>query len=173
MWKYILMVLRYTFSLSLIKSFASSYGYYIYEQVFWRPYIHTKPGARIHATASIKCAHNVYVGKNSLVNHQCCIWAGKTSKIVLGDNVLLGPGVKIFGNDHGIRKGTPPNLQPRIDADVVIGDGVWLGANVVVRSGVKISDGVVVGAGAVVTQDILDKDIIVGGVPARKIGERT
>jgi len=172
MLKLALLILRYIFSLYLIKSLAYSFIYYVYDHVIWRARIHTKKGVRIHPGASIKRAQNVYIGENSNINDLCCIWPGNSSKIILGDNVLMSPGVKIFGYNHGTRKGILMNHQLFVDADIVIGDDVWLGADVIITSGVKISNGVIVAAGAVVTKDIAEENVIVAGVPARIIGRR-
>lgn len=54
---------------------------------------------------------------------------------------------------------------------VIIGNDVWIGANVVVMPGIKIGDGAVIGAGSVVTKDI-PKYTIAVGVPARVIRNR-
>ena len=94
-------ILKYMFSLSLIKSLVYSYGYYIHEHVAWRKEIHAKPNIRIHSTASLRCARNIYIGENSHININCCVWAGEESKIVLGDNLLMGPGVSIQADNHG------------------------------------------------------------------------
>lgn len=51
---------------------------------------------------------------------------------------------------------------------VVIGNGVWIGANVTILGGVNIGDGAVVAAGAVVTKDVPAKTLV-GGVPAKVI----
>jgi acetyltransferase-like isoleucine patch superfamily enzyme len=165
-------VVRNTFSPSLAKSLAYSFAYYIHEQVAWRREISAEEGIRIHATASIRYARNVSVGRNSHINHNCCVWAGQHSRIVLGRDVLMGPGVCLFAANHGTRKGQPMMWQERTEADIVIGDDVWLGANSVVTAGTRIANGVIVAAGAVVTKDITDEDAIVGGIPARVIGHR-
>lgn len=55
--------------------------------------------------------------------------------------------------------------------NIVIGNDVWLGANVVVVDGVSISDGVIVAAGSVVTKDV-PPYAVVGGVPAKIIKYR-
>jgi acetyltransferase-like isoleucine patch superfamily enzyme len=149
-----------------------SFAYYIHEQVVWRANIHAERDARIHATASIRNAQNVYVGKNSHINHLCCVWAGENSKIVLGDNLLMGPGVCIFSSNHGTIKGQPMTFQERKEASVVIGDDVWLGAHSIITAGTHIANGVLVAAGAVVTRSITQEDVIVAGIPAKIIGER-
>jgi maltose O-acetyltransferase len=58
-----------------------------------------------------------------------------------------------------------------IVAPVEIGDYVFIGPRAIILPGVKIGRGAVVAAGAVVTKSVPDF-IIVGGVPAKEIGER-
>lgn len=65
----------------------------------------------------------------------------------------------------------PMMHQPKDEKDVVIGDDVWLGAQVLVMPGVTIGDGCVVGAGSVVTRDLPANSIAVGS-PAKIVGER-
>ena len=57
------------------------------------------------------------------------------------------------------------------EAEVIIGNDVWIGMRSIIMPGVKIGDGAVIGAGAVVTKDVPDY-AIVGGVPARIIKYR-
>ena len=45
---------------------------------------------------------------------------------------------------------------------VVVGNDVWLGANVVICPGVTIGDGCVIGAGSVVTRDIPPRSFAAG-----------
>ncbi|EGQ7964052.1 CatB-related O-acetyltransferase [Vibrio vulnificus] len=54
---------------------------------------------------------------------------------------------------------------------IIIGNDVWIGANVSILPGVKIGDGAVLAAGAVVNKDV-PPYAIVGGVPARIIKYR-
>lgn len=59
----------------------------------------------------------------------------------------------------------------RDNRPIVIGNDVWISANVIILSGVHIGDGAVLAAGAVVTRDVEDY-AIVGGVPAKVIRYR-
>ena len=112
------------------------------------------------------------MGNNVRINMDCCIWAEKNSKITFGENILVGPGVKIFCGNHGIKlNGIPMTYQERTEADISIGNDVWIGANSVITSGVSIADGAVVAAGSVVTKDV-PANTIVGGVPTKIINRR-
>ena len=53
----------------------------------------------------------------------------------------------------------------------VIGNDVWIGANVLIKSGVHIGDGAIIAAGAVVVKNV-PPYAIVGGVPAKIIRYR-
>lgn len=56
------------------------------------------------------------------------------------------------------------------NADVHIGDNVWLGAGVVVLPGVTIGENSVIGAGSVVTKDI-PANVVAVGNPCRVLRE--
>lgn len=172
MGKHVWEVIRHTFSPRFLVALFYSFAYYIHEHVVWRANIHAEGDVRIHATASIRNAQNVYVGKNSHINHLCCVWAGESSKIVLGDNLLMGPGVCIFSGNHSMIRGQPMTFQERKEESIVIGDDVWLGAHSIITAGTHIANGVIVAAGAVVTRSITQEGVIVGGIPAKIIGER-
>ena len=55
--------------------------------------------------------------------------------------------------------------------DIIIGNDVWIGYEVVILSGVTIGDGAIIGTRAVVTKDV-PPYTIVGGVPAKPIRKR-
>jgi acetyltransferase-like isoleucine patch superfamily enzyme len=172
MGKYIWEVIRYAVSPQFFVALFYSFAYFIHEHVAWRASIHAEKDARIHATASIRNAQNVYVGKNSHINHLCCVWAGENSKIILGDNLLMGPGVCIFSGNHSTMQGRPMTHQARNEESIVIGDDVWLGAHSIITAGTHIANGVIVAAGAVVTRSITQEGVIVAGIPAKIIRER-
>lgn len=95
-----------------------------------------------------------------------------TGGVTIGDDTILGPGVRIISYQHRYAAGTPIRLQPTDGKRICIGKDVWVGANAVILAGVSIGDGAVVAAGAIVNRDVAS-NAVVGGVPARVIKMRT
>ena len=92
--------------------------------------------------------------------------------IEIGSGVMVGPNVVIRASDHDTtRHDTPIWDQGHRRGRIVIGDDVWIGANVVIVAGVSVGSHVVIAAGAVVVDDIPDY-AIAAGVPARVIRDR-
>lgn len=171
--KYIMEAIESLFSISFVKSMLSSFVYYLHEHVTWRYKMHMGSNIRVHSTASIRNPQNIYIGNNSHINFECCIWCGEKSHIYLGENLLMGPHVKIFSTNHGTKKEKPMMFQNMVEDDVVIGDDCWLGSNVVILKGVHIPKGCIIAAGAVVTGSLNEEYTVYGGIPARPIGKRS
>ena len=169
--KYVLEVLRYGFWVEAIKAFVNRYAGYIHDHIAPVSKMKKAPGVRIHPTASLRYGENISIGENSHINQFCCVWASPGSKITLGKNLLMGPGTRIFSSDHGTEGTGAVNEQEWSEKDIVIGDDVWIGANVSVLAGVNIGNSAVIAAGAVVTKDVPEY-AVVGGVPAHVIRER-
>ncbi len=106
--------------------------------------------------------------------------------IVIGDHVLISPGVRISAANaivikdssmvasnayitdsdwHGIYD---RSLPPQETSRVVLEENVWIGDSAIVCKGVTIGRNSIIGAGAVVTCDI-PANVIAGGNPARVI----
>jgi acetyltransferase-like isoleucine patch superfamily enzyme len=82
--------------------------------------------------------------------------------IIIGNDVLLGPGVSIIASNHGSKSSALIRIQSDIDKDIKIGNDVWIGAKSTIMSGVKIGNGAVIGATATVTKDVPPYAIVVG-----------
>lgn len=97
-------------------------------------------------------ASNVHFGNNVLM-------AGNVQFVGRHDHTFSTPGVTIWDGERG-ENGT-----------TLVEDDVWLGASVIVISGVTIGRGSIVAAGSVVTGDIPPCEIW-AGVPAKKVKDR-
>jgi acetyltransferase-like isoleucine patch superfamily enzyme len=107
----------------------------------------------------------VEIGDNSAVGAYSFL--GGQGGIRIGQNVIMGPKVNIFSENHEFDQlDIPIRLQQTSRKGVVIEDNCWIGANSTILDGVTIHSGCVVAAGSVVTKDV-PSDTIVGGVPAR------
>lgn len=109
---------------------------------------------------------DIAIGAHSVVNRDCSL--DGRGGLRIGANVSISPGVWILTaahdpNDPGFRY---------VESPTFIGDYVWLGSRCLVLPGVTIGTGAVVAAGAVVSRDV-QPFAVVGGVPARTIGERS
>jgi acetyltransferase-like isoleucine patch superfamily enzyme len=130
--------------------------------------------------------YGMKIGKDSVVYNSCEIRGPE--RISIGDNCAIGDRCVLDGR-AGLRIGNNVNLStaawlwtnqhdpqdPEFGvqcAPIVIGDYAWVSSRASVLPGVTIGEGAVVAAHAVVTKNV-EPYTIVGGVPAKKIGERT
>ena len=107
---------------------------------------------------------NIRIGEDVFINSGCRFQ--DQGGIDIGDGCLIGHNAVITTLNHDMLPSRRADLHP---ARVVVGRGVWFGANVTVLPGITIGDGAVVGAGAVVTKDVPAGAIVVG-VPAQRVG---
>lgn len=112
----------------------------------------------------------IRLGRGVSVNPRVHLEGGAAG-IVVGDDTRLAAGVRMFAFDHGMAPDRPIRAQPVRSSGIRIGADVWIGAGAGVTDGVRIGDGAVVGMGAVVTRDVAPGQVV-GGVPARPLGDR-
>lgn len=112
----------------------------------------------------------VALGAHVSINPYVTLEGGRAG-IVIGEGTRIATRAALFAFDHGIDRALPIRTQPVRSQGIVVGADVWIGAQATITDGVRIGDHAVVGAGAVVTRDVPDW-AIVGGVPARVIGQR-
>lgn len=120
----------------------------------------------VHRHCRFYCPFGVSIGTCSVINRDVLLDGRMGLRI--GNNVSVSEGVAIFTLEHDPSN---PDFANR-GAPVTLEDYVFVGARAIILPGVTVGRGAVVAAGAVVTKDVAPY-IIVGGVPARPIGERT
>lgn len=106
-------------------------------------------------------AHNqgvLTIGAGCFFNRYCMISAQE--QVTIGDRCLFGPGVRIFDNNHRHSPETGVE-QALTTAPISIGEGSWIGSNVVILKGSRIGKHCVIGAGCIVHGIIPDGAVVV------------
>lgn len=130
---------------------------------------------RINQPFYVDYGCNISVGDNVVINMNCTFL--DTSKIIMGNNVLIAPDVKIYTAVHPIAgkeriiNNSDGSVEIKTKAfPVIIGNDVWIGGGTIIIAGVTIGNNVVIGAGSVVTKSIPD-NVIAYGNPCKVIRE--
>ncbi|WP_203225478.1 acyltransferase [Williamsia herbipolensis] len=108
----------------------------------------------------------ITIGLNTIIGNDA-FFDGRGG-LSIGNNVNISGHVQIFTRDHDPAS---PTFATR-DGKVSIHDYVYLASRTTILPGIEIGEGAVVAAGAVVSKNV-EPYTIVGGIPAKKIGERT
>ena len=110
------------------------------------------------------------IGNNSSIGPFAYI--GCSGFIEIGDNVIMGPRVGIYAENHHFDNiDIPIKEQGVIRGFVKIEDDCWIASNVVILSGVTVGRGSVIASGSVVTKDVPSFSVV-AGVPARIVKSR-
>lgn len=97
---------------------------------------------------------------------------GMTCELTLGSYVMVADNVSFRTADHAYSDlAVPMMLQGERSLPIVVGDDVWIGANATILRGVVIGRGAIIAAHAVVSKNVQPYEIV-GGVPAKNIGNR-
>lgn len=108
----------------------------------------------------------ISIGSNCIIGFNCFL--GGEGGIQIGNNVNIASFTVILGGYHDI---DDPTFKSILNP-VVIDDYTWIATRVTITGGVRIGRGAVIAAGAVVTKDVPPYHVM-GGVPAKKIKERS
>ena len=126
-------------------------------------------GKNVNIEKGAQFSYDISLGDNSGIGVNALI----SSKVTIGDDVMMGPDCIILTANHGMERNGVPMWQQKHEQPrpVVIGNDVWIGARVIILPGVHIGDGCIIGAGSVVTKDVEPYSIVAGN-PARLIRKR-
>jgi acetyltransferase-like isoleucine patch superfamily enzyme len=110
------------------------------------------------------------LGEGVSINARASLDGGARG-ITIGPGTRIATGAVLYAFDHGLDPEREVREQPVTSKGIRIGRDVWIGANAGVTDGVSVGDHAVVAMGAVVTRDV-PAWAVVGGVPAKVIGDR-
>lgn len=129
-------------------------------------------GSTVHMKARIYDPRHISIGTDTIIGERATLDGRKQlpnshGGLAIGNHTDIASEVMIWTSQHDVHD---PHFGA-IEEKVTIGDFVFIGPRSIILPGVTIGNGAIIGAGAVVTKDV-EPFSIVGGVPAKKIGER-
>lgn len=108
----------------------------------------------------------IKIGSNVFIGMDCLIDSSFPELIIIEDEVVISFRVMIICHDDAGK--ISENERAKIVSSVVLKEGCYIGAGVVILPGITIGENAVVGAGAIVTGDVKSNTVVAGN-PARKI----
>lgn len=122
-------------------------------------------GSTLHTGVRVFDPRQIRVGEGTIIGY--AVFIDGRDQVSIGNHTDIASEVMIYSQEHDL---ATADFVAR-GAPVTIGDYVFVGPRAIILPGVTIGDAAVVAAGAVVTRDV-EAGTIVGGVPAKVIGER-
>ena len=135
---------------------------YIYRYIFR---VKMGSGVTIYSGVEMRSPWKISIDDNSVIGNYCLLDGRRGLKI--GKNVNVSSGVWIWTLHHDAQSSS---FEAK-GSEVVIEDYVWLCSRSTLLPGVHVKRGAIVASSAVVVKCV-DEFSIVGGVPAKKIGDR-
>lgn len=119
----------------------------------------------VHFTSQV--IGDIKIGKFTTPGMSSGCYIQGINGIIFGDNVWIGPSVKIISANHDETN----YYKHKSQRPIRIGNNVWIGANAIILPGVEVGDNCIIGAGSVVTHDIKSDSIAIGN-PAEIIRKK-
>ena len=123
-------------------------------------------GSIIYSGFLVRTPKNIKIGKGTVIGYNCEL-DGRRG-LTIGENVNISSDVKFYTLQHDYNS----KDFKAVGAPIIIEDYVWVSARSIVLPGITIGKGAVIAAGSIVTKNV-EAYAVMGGVPAKKIGERS
>ena len=132
------------------------------------------PKVRISSKARLLGNINLEIGKDTFIGHYTLIIGGDSS-IIIGEDCDVSSNVTIVSGTHKLDPEGRRIAGEGIGEDIVIGNGVWIGACATILPGVNIGNKAVIAAGSIVTKNVTPYTIVAGNPaePIKKYNKKT
>lgn len=138
----------------------------IVRTLFIRPIASVGSNTRIRKNIYINSFRKLSIGRNCFINRG--VQFDCSGRVSVGDNCSIGFNVLVTTSTHLEKDHVAEDGRTVIGENVIIGNGVWIGANSTILPGTEIGENCIIAAGAVV-KGKLDSSGVYAGVPARRI----
>lgn len=109
----------------------------------------------------------LYLGKNNYMNKRLHIILSEGKNVIVGEECLFALGCWIRTADPHIIYNVETKLRINNSKNVIIGDHIWCGQDVLILKGSQIGSGCIIGARAVVSGKRLNSNSVYAGNPIR------
>ena len=124
--------------------------------------------AVLYGGFEVRSPWRIEIGEGSVIGDESKL-DGRNG-LIIGKNVNFSTGVWIWTEQHDLNDSDFGSNNK--GGEVIIGDRAWVSSRTTILPRVKIGEGCVIAAGAVISKDC-EAFGIYGGVPGKKIGERS
>ncbi|QXE91547.1 WcaF family extracellular polysaccharide biosynthesis acetyltransferase [Geomonas subterranea] len=118
-----------------------------------------KPSVNVKYPWNLKIGNDVWIGEN--------VWIDSLAQVTIGSDVCISQGAMLLTGNHDYKKSTFDLML----GEIVLEDGVWVGAQSTVCPGVHCRSHSILSVGSVASKD-LEEYAIYQGIPAVKVRER-
>ena len=124
-----------------------------------------------HTTFGMENGGKITFGGGISVYRNLNVVAKAGKRVDIGDECMFARDIIVRNDDgHTIIDATTKDII-NAPENIKIADKVWVGTRAMILKGSEISEGSVVGAMSLVNKKFTEKNIIIAGVPAKKVRE--
>ena len=120
------------------------------------------PGVMFAGNGQIEIGDGCKIGKDVV------LYARKQGGIIIGDNTIIAAQCYLIDSNHSTVLGKQISQQPLVSKRIIVGNDVWIAADVTVIPGANIKNGAVIGAKSLVNNTI-HENMFAYGIPANEV----